>query len=226
MKIRTLLTRSILAAAVVTSFGLGAQAFAESPQGDAAEMARLEKAQKRLDRRMERMTKRLKLTPAQATKVRSILETRRASVQDAIARAGGDRQAAKPEIKSIRKSSRKALKATLTADQIATMKTMRGKHKGHKRAGKRKMMKSLNLSEAQRAQFKAIRKESRTQRQAILAQADGDRQAAKPALKALRFETKEKISKILTPAQRAKFQKFEQERRAQRKARKAARQAK
>lgn len=218
MKIRTTFLRSILAAAILTTAGISTQAFAETG-GDASEMARMEKRAERFDRRMARMTKRLGLTPAQSTRIRSLLETRHASAQDAIARAGGDRKAARAELKDLRRSTNAEIKATLSAEQQATWKKMKRKQLKRKRG--RRMAKALGLSAEQKAAFKVIRKEARAERKAIIAQADGDRAAAKPALKTLRVETREKLSNLLSPDQQATFDKLRAERMERRKARKA-----
>lgn len=217
MKMRTTILRSIFAAAILTTAGLGTQAFAGTGD-EATEMSRLEKRAERLDRRMARMTKKLGLTPAQVTKIRASLETQQASVSDALTRAGGDRKAAKPEVKAARQATRAEIRAVLTADQKKTFGKMKRKHLKRKRA--RRMAKALGLSDAQKASFKVIRKEARAERKAILAQADGDRAAAKPALKALRVETREKLSNLLSPDQQAKFDALRAERMKRRKARK------
>ncbi len=219
MKIRTMMMRSILAATLVTTVGLGTQAFAEAGPTEGSEMTRLEKHAQRLDRRMVRMTKKLHLTPSQSSQIRTLLESQGVSVSDAIARAGGDRKAARVEIKGVRKSTKAQIKALLTADQKTTYRSMKRKHLKRKRA--RRASKALGLSPEQKAEFKVIRKEARAQRAVILEGAGGDRQAARPALKTLRLETREKLSNLLSPAQQATFDKLRAKRIERRKARKA-----
>ncbi len=213
-------------------FGGVTVASAESPDGDqAAQVERMERMERKLDRKVAKLTRKLNLTDAQASKLRQIIETRRTEVMDARQRLKGDKEAKRAEMKRIRAASKAEIDAVLDANQRAQMDAIRAKHADRKaKKGKRGMKKGkkgarlakmLDLSDAQKAQFKAIHKEAKQEREAILAAVDGDRSAAKPELKALRQDTQAKVDAILDDSQRAKLAEL----RAERKARKGDRKA-
>ena len=69
-----------------------------------------------------------------------------------------------------------------------------------------KMMKDrLGLSDAQAAQVKAVFEDERTKAQALMADQTADRQAMRPKMEAIRKGSDERITAILTPDQKAKW---------------------
>ncbi|OKH53889.1 hypothetical protein NIES2101_09030 [Calothrix sp. HK-06] len=63
----------------------------------------------------------------------------------------------KQQLRQIEQDTRKQIEAVYTPDQLATLKAAREQHKQGQHGGRRDIMKSLNLSDAQKAQIKQIR---------------------------------------------------------------------
>lgn len=104
--------------------------------------------------------------------------------------------------------------------------------RGEGRGPHNKIMDQLNLTEAQKAQLKAIREEARAKKDAVLtaeqkAEMQRARQerrkpnlnlteAQKAQMKAIREESKRKMDAVLTPEQRQKLEELRQQQRQQR----------
>ena len=220
--------RAIIGGMAALTLGIGGSALAQSAGGAdrAAEEARLERVEEKLDRRVEKMTEKLGLSEAQAKKIRGILDTAAAERGDIVERAGGDRKAARGELKALRKKVRGDIRQVLTPEQQAQAKTMfkghkKGRHgkKGHhRRMGKRldKMKAELALSEAQSEKIEGIFRETRQANRALIEGSDGDRSAVRPQLKANRKAAMARVRAQLTPEQQAKFDAWKAERKERR----------
>ena len=191
------------------------------------EQERLEHMENRLDKRMEKLTKKLALNDAQAKQVRVILSTEQTERMDIKSRHQGDREAAKPEMKELRERTQVELAKVLSQDQIDTMKQMKKRHhkRGkHKRNRLQHMEKELNLTPEQSTQIKAIHKARKAQAHQLIEAAGGDREAAKPELKKLRQESMQEVRAILTPEQQTKFDALKEKRKDGRKGKRRGKQ--
>ena len=165
-------------------------------------------------KRIARMTAKLDLDEAQVKQMTKLMEAAKAEIQEARQLNEGDREATRAAVKALKKSYRVEMAKVLTPEQQATFKTMR-KHKRGKRH-MRKMIKALNLTEAQKTQAKALKQSHRAQAKALIAQAGGDREAVKPQLKALRKSGRAEFFKMLTPEQQTKLKAMRKHKRAKR----------
>lgn len=228
------ITRVVIAGAVVAgTLGAGSMAMAKGPHKMNHEkwesMSQEEKQEvmnKRLDRRMEKMTEKLELTDAQVPKVRAVFENSQAQRLEIMQKHKGDREAARPEFKALKQSTRAQLDAILTADQIQKLEQMKKDHKG-KRHGKRgkhgkhgqkrleRMSAELNLSADQETQVKAIMQDARAERKEII-ELVGSREEAKPELRELRVRTDARIKEVLNDEQDARFDELKAERKERR----------
>ncbi len=193
-----------------------------------SEQERLEHMENRLDKRMEKLTKELTLSDAQAKQVRAIFANAQTERMDIRARHSDDRKAAKPELKELRERTQNDLEQVLTSDQYAKLETMRAERKAKKqehrknrhaeRATRRleKLEKELGLSEKQVEQIKAIHADRKLKARAIIEDA-GSREAAKPELKELRKATHQEIRGLLDATQQKKFDAMKKEHRQRRK---------
>lgn len=216
--IRTML--SVLMCAL--ALGTTSVALAESPSDTNAQMSeqeRLERADKRLDKRMAKMTDKLDLSADQATKIRAILEQTQAEIRDARERLEG--KAARTEVRKLRKESRGKIKALLSDAQQAKAKGMLGKKHG-KRMVKR-LKRELNLSDAQSTQVKAIMKDTRKANRKLIEAAGGDRRAVRGKLKANRQAAQTKIKALLSDEQKTTYEALLAKRAERRAARRAER---
>jgi len=68
------------------------------------------------------------------------------------------------------------------------------------------MKERLGLSDAQTAQVKAIFEDERTKAEALRADQTGDRQAMRPKMEAIRKDSEVRITAVLTPDQKAKWE--------------------
>ncbi len=217
------LTKRISIALFTASMVLGAGSVAFAGEGhhhghkfeklqNMSEQERLEHMEDRLDKRVEKMTKKLSLTPAQATKVRQIMadaQTRTWTLVEAN-KDVEDRSAMRDQIREIRKESRTEIQAVLTPEQRAKAEELRAKHKGKRGKGHEgrgaKMLErldaKLDLSDAQEAKVKQILLSKREKMKALKEQEPDQRRAAG---KALKEQTLNEIEAVLTADQKVKF---------------------
>ena len=228
------ITRVMIAGAVVAgTLGAGSMAMAKGPhkmnQEKWESMSQEEKQEmmnKRLDKRMERMTQELELTDAQVPQVRAVFESSQAQRHEIMQKYKGDREAARTELKALKQSTRAQLEGVLTADQVQKLEQLKKDHKG-KRHGKRgkhgkhghkrfeKMSAELNLSAEQETQVKAIMKDARQEREEISSLV-GSREEAKPELRELGIRTDARIKEVLSDEQDARFDELKAQRKERR----------
>lgn len=230
---------------VAGGVGLGASAFAQQADGPEAAPVKQaegkrgrhgkhgkrgpltpEQREARLNKRMERLTKKLNLTAEQAPKVRQIFadaQVERAALRKSLEGQPREaRKAARPQMKALHQKTETKLAGVLSADQLAQYKAMKAKHgkrgkRGHgKRAGLQRMSRHLDLTDTQQVQLKEVFTAQRAQRRAILDSANGDRAAARPQLKALRQNTQARLQQILSAEQLQKLQQLREQRKQRR----------
>lgn len=176
---------------------------------------------KRVDKRVAKMKKELSLSDAQAKKVKAILTKKATKMMEIRKAHKGDRKAAKPKLKALKQSTKKALKGVLNAKQQKLFKAKMQKHRAkkmNKRVSKRidRMDKAVQLSDEQKEDIKDVMEGAMKKRMAIMKKHKGDRDAAKPELKKLRKSTKSSIKAMLTDDQVKKFKAMRKARRAER----------
>jgi Spy/CpxP family protein refolding chaperone len=166
-----------------------------------------------LHKRNGNMMKDLNLTEAQKTQLK---ESRQNSKQqmDAIKNdASLTQDQKKAKMQELRKSQQEKMNSILTADQKAKLKAekkdwkgnkdWKGKNKGQNHHGK--MMKDLNLTEAQKTEMKANREAMKQQREAVKNDASLTDAQKKEKMAQLHKSQKEKMNSILTADQKAKL---------------------
>ena len=90
--------------------------------------------------RLEHLEKELALTPTQVEQIKAIHQARHAEAKEIVAKAGS-REAARPELKALRQSSKSEVRAILTAEQQVKFDALKerhakkGKRKGHGKKG-------------------------------------------------------------------------------------------
>ncbi|MEZ4459974.1 MAG: hypothetical protein R3E66_09630 [bacterium] len=199
--------KKIALALVVVGFGVGAAGVALAKGNP--------------EQRMERLAEKLELTAPQKAKIGEIFKARRAQAEKIKAddSLNGDQKKAK--LRELRQAGKGEVAAVLTPAQKQKFQEMRAERKGRKgekghegRHGKRgeKMAKELGLNDAQKAKFKSIMSDAKEERAAILEANNGDREAARPELKAHREKTKLKMRAVLTAAQQKKFDAMKEKR--------------
>ena len=193
---------------VLTIGGVSA-AVAQGPNMDPAQQ------QERMEKRLERMSDRLELSPQQQTKIRGVITARRENVRDIRADESLDRQEKRSALKELRKTSRTEIESYLNDAQKVEFREMKQNRKDRRgkamKRGKR-LKKALDLTDEQSKEMRVIMKDARAERRLIIEAAEGDREAARPELKAHRLKTKEKVRAILTPEQIEKFDKMKERR--------------
>lgn len=97
-----------------------------------------------------------------------------------------------------------------TTDQKQWNRDGQGMHRGHDGGGMR-MMQQLNLTDAQKQQMKTINEEFRTRMQSLQQNDNMLVKDQRAQRKLLMEERNRKISEILTPEQRTKFEQFRQQ---------------
>ena len=85
------------------------------------------------------------------------------------------------------------------------------------RGGGIKMMKELNLTDAQKAKLKPIMQAQRDKMMAMRADTTTDRKTKMAKMKAMRAETEKKVNAILTPAQQKQLADIQAKMKAERK---------
>lgn len=227
---RNTFTRSIrnalLGLATLGIIGAAGTAMAKGPGAHKlAQMTEVERAEhidRKLDKRVNRMTEKLELSQTQADQVRVILEASMNQRVEIAAQSNGDKKAARTEFKALREQTRTQLSGVLTSEQLAELDQMKRERKGKKkgkgdRSGKRmqRMAQQLDLTPQQTAQIEQIRAESKLEAKQIIELA-GSREDAKPELKLLRKQTRADIEAVLTPEQAEKFEQLRAERKSRR----------
>ncbi len=169
----------------------------------------------------ERLTEKLSLNEAQATKIAAInLEF--AKKADAIKEANEDREAGREEMNALRTEQKTVIKAVLNTEQITQFDAMKDKRghkgkrgKGHHKGGAKnseeraahhteRLTEKLSLNETQATKIAAINLEFAKKAEAIKA-ANKDREAGREEMNALRAEQKAAIKTVLTPEQVTQF---------------------
>ena len=157
---------------------------------------------------METLADSIGITPEQRAQIDAIqLESCR-KVEAAIQAAGGNREQAKPAVQTIRRETHAAVQAVLTPEQRSQLAQMRGRSMESRQRGAGQLERwkdSLNLTETQLTAISAIHEDAIRRSKEAIAVAGGDREAAKPQLKAIRIASKEKTMALLTPEQRERW---------------------
>ena len=183
------------------------------------EQERLEFLEDKLDKRVAAMTQRLDLTTDQQQKVRQIIADAQTQLLEIYDKHKGskDKTVARAEAQAVMKQAKQDVGDILTDDQKATMKKMRqNRHAEAKLKMVNRLDERLNLSDAQRTQVEQILEQ--THQELRKNRKEGDR--AKGSGKGIMEAAGDDIAKILTPQQKAKFDKMREkmrERAAQRK---------
>lgn len=172
--------------------------------------------------RLERMKDSLQLTAEQAAEMQRIHADACRRSQEAITAAGGNREAAKTQIKAIRSESRKKTLAVLTPEQRERWKTMQARNKPERSAEEqasaltKRMKEQLQLSDAQLPKVEALNLSLVNQRRALKEkESQGATDAElKPLRQAMMRDYKNGLETILTPEQQATLRQAMQERRS------------
>ncbi len=175
-------------ATALTAFGLLATMFFATPvAAEPGQRGRHGDHQQRMEKRLDRMTQELDLTPDQAERIRQLFDAQ----------------------KEARKSKKGQFKSVLTDEQLAQLeqhraemkekrKANRGERTGkrhHRRGHMKEVMASLNLTDDQKAQLRSMREQAKAEREQFRAE----------------------IQSVLTPDQQARFEELKAERKAKRK---------
>jgi hypothetical protein len=172
----------------------------------------------------ERWKDSLNLTESQLTAIRAIREDAMRRSKEAIAAAGGDREAAKAQLKNIRRESKEKTMALLTPEQRERWKTIQASKKPQRSPEEKaamlteRMMEQLQLNETQVVQINALHLSIVNQRRALKEKAgQGATEAElKPLRQAMMRDYKTGLSGILTPAQQETLRSIKEGKRAER----------
>ena len=172
----------------------------------------------------ERWKDSLNLTESQLTAIRAIREDAMRRSKEAIAAAGGDREAAKAQLKNIRSESKEKTMALLTPEQRERWKTIQASKKPQRSPEEKaamlteRMMEQLQLNETQVVQINALHLSIVNQRRALKEKAgQGATEAElKPLRQAMMRDYKTGLSGILTPAQQETLRSIKEGKRAER----------
>lgn len=166
----------------------------------------------------------LNLTESQLTAIRAIREEAMRRSKEAIAAAGGDREAAKEQLKNIRSESKEKTMALLTPEQRERWKTIQASKKPQRSPEAKaimlteRMKEQLQLNETQVVQINALHLSLVNQRRALNEKAGQG--AAEAELKPLRLammrDYKNGLSGVLTPVQQETMRRINEEKRAER----------
>lgn len=179
-------------ATALTAFGLLATMFFASPV--AAEpgqgKGRHGDPQQRMERRLDKMTQELDLSADQAERIRQLFDAQRQTRQDK-----------KGQFKSILTDAQLAQLEQHRAEMKEKRKANRGERTGERKGRRghfKDVMASLNLTEDQKAQMKAMREQAKAEREQFQAE----------------------LKSVLTPDQQARFEALKAERKAKHQERK------
>ncbi|GEM_PF-5696604 len=201
--------RIIIVLALIGLTGISTIGFAEGGFGNLSDEQVLEKMETRLDKRVAKLTKKLKLTPQQVPKIREALADGQTQIFEIRRADQPDRKAKPTQIKSIRKATRQSVASYLSKDQKSKFAKIRKRHRGQK--GFKKMARKLKLNTSQRQQMKAIHKAKRKEMKALRA-SGASKDELKAKRKTLRQSAIKEFKTILTPKQLKKFKKFKKNR--------------
>lgn len=176
---------------------------------------------------LNRMTTELNLSPDQKAKVETILNDSKAKSDAVIAKYKGDREAAKPEMKAIKKETDKRISGVLTPEQnqkFAQMKEdRRDEHMNHpdgpapaqkpqKNGDHQQKMEELKsvlqLTPEQEVKFRELKKTEMEKKRVVREKYGNDREAAKPEMQAINKESRQALKSILTPEQIEKLKEY------------------
>jgi Spy/CpxP family protein refolding chaperone len=156
----------------------------------------------------------LDLTEAQRQQLRTIMTDKREKLQALKNDQTLTQEQKKERFRELNKATKEKMSGILTPEQkqkFESMKEKYGRMKGHR--GKREgMAKSLNLTEAQQKQFKAINEESFKQISAIKNNNTLSKQDKMAKIKEIRQSSKTKMNAILTSEQQQKVSEMRQNR--------------
>lgn len=170
---------------------------------------------------LQRMKDSLGLTEVQLAELHTIHTDACRRSQEAITTAGGNREAAKAQLKTIRAESKAKTMAVLTPEQRERWKTMQARHRPQRSPEEQadaltaRMKQQLQLNESQVSQVDALNMSLVNQRRA-LKEKEGQGVAAtelKPLRQAMMRDYRNGLAAILTPAQQEIWRQAQQERR-------------
>jgi len=170
---------------------------------------------------LQRMKDSLGLTEVQLAELHTIHTDACRRSQEAIAAAGGIREAAKAQLKTIRAESKAKTMAVLTPEQRERWKTMQARQRPqrspdeHAAVLTERMKQKLQLNESQVSQVNALNLSLVNQRRA-LKEKEGQGVAEtelKPLRQAMMRDYRNGLATILTPAQQETWRQARQERR-------------
>ena len=171
--------------------------------------------------RLQRLKDSLGLTEVQLAELRTIHADACRRSQEAIAAAGGNREAAKAQLKTIRTESKAKTMAVLTPEQRERWKTMQARHRAQRSPEEQaaalteRMKEQLQLNESQVSQVNTLNLSLVNQRHA-LKEKEGQGVAEtelKPLRLAMMRDYRNGLATILTPAQQETLRQKRQERR-------------
>jgi len=201
--------RIIIVLALIGLTGISTVGFAKGGFKNLSDEQVLEKMETRLDKRVAKLTKKLKLSPQQVPKIREALADGQTQVFGIRKADIQDRNAKRAQIKGIRKATHKSVASYLSKDQKAKFAKMTKHHRGKKRF--RKMARKLNLTTSQRQQMKAIHRAKRKEMKALRA-SGASKDELKAKRKTLRHSAMKEFARILTPEQLKTFKRLKKNR--------------
>lgn len=146
-----------------------------------------------------KMHEELGLTKDQSSQMKAIHEKYHPQIKAIRENESLTKEVRQAQIKPLKDAKDAELKTVLTTDQYAALKEMKSQHKkgDHQKA----LMASLNLTESQELQMKAINEKYRPQMKAIKDDHSLDQEAKKSKLKPLKKAQRADVRNILTKEQ-------------------------
>lgn len=173
----------------------------------------------RLEARITKMERDLKLTERQVELLREIYKKSAVKRQEALAAAGDDESAVRDALAQNRRETNRDIRTILTPDQRRKFNEANGGRGGPEGRGDRRMealKERLKLSPEQARQIEPILNENRAKFAEIRENNRGNRQAIRGEMRKIREAQDQKIMALLTDEQKKIYQQMKAERQQRR----------
>ncbi|MEZ4459975.1 MAG: hypothetical protein R3E66_09635 [bacterium] len=151
--------------------------------------------------RIEEVAAEIGVTETQRAQIKRVIQAKKAKADAIKADKKLTYDQKSDKLKALRKEGRDEIGKILTPEQREALRNRMEK----RRDRFQEVVKSLELTDAQRAKAREILEDAGDERDMILEATNGDRRAARKELKAHREKTAQKLRAILNPAQQKKF---------------------
>ena len=160
--------------------------------------------QRRLERKLEHLERRLDLTEDQISLIRPVLEEARDRRRELRSLPRDERRSA---ARTLRDRVHHQLEGILTPDQLTELESMRRRHRGRMNPERmiERMREHLNLTDDQVTRIRPILERAATERRSLR---DLERPERREAARTLRTETMDAVRGELTEAQQVEFDAF------------------